>query len=231
MTENYASNIEWDTGRSTRTLRQLMDKRFSSELEIQEADAWDQVFDESEKMKGRQSKYQHMVDRTFLRPRDMIKFCNTVLSAYKRNVADDETEELPTNIFRNHDVQAARDEYSRYLLNEIDDEIPKHYPDYKKYIEILKTMESLQFTSEDFATSCENRKGFLPEGSNPSLILAALFQFSLVGYYAPGGGSGGSEYVFRYKDTSAQFNEAASSYRIHAGLKEVLGVKNWVKSD
>jgi hypothetical protein len=229
ITQNYVSRIEWDTKRTTRTLKQLMEKRIALVLEVPEEGAWEAAFDEDEKMTGRQSKYQHMLDRTFLRPRDMIKFSNEVLSSYKRSRLADGNSGSP--LFCNGDVQNARNEYSTYLLNEIDDEIPKHYPDYQKYIEILKSMESLQFTLDDFQISCERRKSFLPTNANPLGILMALFQFSLIGYYAPGGGSGGSEYVYKYKDPSAQFNEAASTFRIHAGLKEVLGVKNWVRSD
>ncbi|HWW96588.1 MAG TPA: hypothetical protein VNY74_02785 [Edaphobacter sp.] len=229
ITQNYVSRIEWDTQRTARTLKQLMEKRLAVVLEVPEEGAWEKAFDEDEKMTGRQNKYQHMLDRTFLRPRDMIKFTNEVLAAYKRHRTYGQDSEFVR--FRNKDVQAARYEYSSYLLSEIDDEIPKHYPDYQKYIEILKSMESLQFTLEDFQKTCERRKAFLPVEANPLAILMALFQFSLIGYYALGGGTGGSEYVYKYKDPTAQFNEAASSYRIHAGLKEVLGVKNYVRSD
>jgi hypothetical protein len=227
LTQNYTSRIEWDTPRTSRTLKQLMEKRFAEVMAIDEAGAWDQVFDEEEKMSGRQSKYQHMLDRTFLRPRDMIKFTNEVLEAFKKAVT-------PVDMarkFSNRDVQTARGEYSAYLLSELDDEIPKHHPDYRTYIEILKSLESLQFTLADFEQACETRKTFLPPNMHAAAILAVLFDFSLVGYYAPGGGGfGGAEYIWKYKDVRSQFNEAALNYRIHAGLKEVLGVKKWTRS-
>jgi len=57
------SRIEWDTPRTSRTLKQLMEKRFAEVLSIPEANAWDEVFDEDEQMPGRQNKYQHMLDR------------------------------------------------------------------------------------------------------------------------------------------------------------------------
>ena len=227
LTENFMSRIEWDTPRTARTLRQLMEKRFAEVLSIPEPNAWSEVFDESEQMPGRQNKYQHMLDRTFLRPRDMIKFTNEVLHAFQKEAFKE-----PRTKFSNRDVQAARNEYSAYLLSELDDEIPKHYPHYRTYLEILKSMESLQFTLADFADGCANRKTVLPPDANPAAVLAALFEFSLVGYYAPGGGGlGGSEYIWKYKDVRSQFNEAALNYRIHPGLKEVLGVKKWTRSD
>jgi len=228
LTENYTSRIEWDTPRTSRTLKQLMEKRFAEVLAISEQNAWDQVFDEQEEMTGRQTKYRHMLDRTFLRPRDMIKFTNEVLDAFKKSPSGDS----PRDIFNNRDVQVARSEYSAYLLSELDDEILKHHPDYRTYIEILKSLESLQFTLKDFTEACEKRLKFLPSDVEPIGILKVLFEFSLVGYYAPGGGGfGGSEYIWRYKDVRSQFNEAALNYRIHAGLKEVLGLRKFTKSE
>jgi len=226
-TENFSCRIEWDTPRTTRTLKQLMEKRFAQVLSIPESDAWSEVFDEMEQMPGRQNKYQHMLDRTFLRFRDMIKFCNEVLKVFQRELGLVERSK-----FSNRDVQVARNEYSAYLLSELDDEVPKHYPNYRTYLEILKSMESLQFTLEDFRAGCESRRTVLRDDTNPSSILMALFEFSLVGYYAPGGGGfGGSEYIWKYKDVRSQFNEGALNYRIHPGLKEVLGVKKWTKSE
>ena len=228
LTENYTSRIEWDTSRTSRTLKQLMEKRFAEVLAIPEQNAWNLVFDEQEEMTSRQSKYQHMLDRTFLRPRDMIKFTNEVLEAFKKSVPGDGTQER----FNNRNVQEAREEYSAYLLRELDDEIPKHHPQYPTYIEILKSLESLQFTLKDFTEACEKRRKSLSPDIEPVAILAVLFEFSLVGYYAPGGGGfGGSQYIWRYKDVRSRFNEAALNYRIHAGLKEVLGLRKWTRSE
>ena len=108
VTEACTTRIEWDTERTNRTLKDLMQKRFASVLEIDEADAWENVFDESEQMPGRQGKYQHMLDRTFLRPRDMIKFCNETLASYKALPAPEQEGQ-----FSNRAINAARAEYSR----------------------------------------------------------------------------------------------------------------------
>lgn len=226
VTEAYATRIEWDTARTSRTLKDVMKKRFAAVLDVPEHDAWEAVFDETEQMPGRQAKYQHMLDRTFLRPRDMIKFCNETLDAFKKR---DETD--TRDKFSNRDVNSARTEYSQYFLRELDDEIFKHIPHYEAYIEILKSLDSLQFTKDDFETACRNRGIILPKDYDPTHILTQLFEFSLIAYYVPGGGGyGGSEYVWRYRDPRARFNEAASSFRIHPGLKEVLGLKKFTRA-
>jgi len=226
VTEAFATRIEWDTGRTAKTLRQLMEKRFSAVLKIPEEKSWELVFDEGEQMPGRQSKYQHMIDRTFLRPRDMIKFCNETLAAFK---ARNEPEKLQR--FLNKDINAARPEYSRYFLNELDDEIFKHIQNYQAYIEILKSLESLQFTKVDFDQACANRRGLFAQDLDTSAILRELFDFSLIGYYvAGGGGYGGSEYIWKYMDPRALFNESSMSFRVHPGLKETLGLKKFTRS-
>ena len=225
VTEAFATRIEWDTGRTGKTLRQLMEKRLSAVLKIPEEKSWEVVFDEGEQMPGRQSKYQHMIDRTFLRPRDMIKFCNETLAAFKMQ------NEPERQRFLNKDINAARPEYSRYFLNELDDEIFKHIPNYQAYIEILKSLESLQFTKSDFDQACEGRRNLFAKDLDSSLILRELFEFSLIGFYmAGGGGYGGSEYIWRYMDPRALFNESAVSFRVHPGLKETLGLKKFTRS-
>ena len=226
VTEAFATRIEWDTERTERTLKDLMQKRFALVLEIPEEGAWEKVFNEQEQMPGRQAKYQHMLDRTFLRPRDMIKFCNETLDAYKAQSAKERG-----TMFSNRAINTARIEYSQFFLNELDDEIFKHMTNYEAYIEVLKSLDSLQFIKEDFENACKARAKIMPPDYDPTSILSELFDFSLIAYYAPGGGGyGGSEYVWCYKDSRARFNESATSFRIHPGLKEVLALKKFTRS-
>ncbi len=131
ITENYTTRVEWtDSEEEGLTLKQLMESRFNAVLgDTNRAIAWTDVFDESKEMPSRQSKYKHICDRTFLRPRDMIKFCNEILAVYKIKTR---TGELAA--FDNSCIHSARDAYSDYLLNELDDEIAKHVPNWRNYL-------------------------------------------------------------------------------------------------
>ena len=60
-----------------------MEKRFTTVTQSSRPIDWNETFDELHKMTGRQTEWQCMSNRTFLRPRDMIKFCNETLTAYK----------------------------------------------------------------------------------------------------------------------------------------------------
>lgn len=222
LTENFVSVIEWDTERSTATLRELMAKRFTAVLgEGDETIKWEDVFDENREMPGHQSKYQHVLDRTYLRPRDMIKFVNVILAKYKARTAGG----APEDKFVNADLHAARDEYSQYLRAELDDEIHKHLPDVEEWLDLLSAMGGWQFESGVFVKAARDRE--LVNSDAAALeALDRLFAFSIVGFYRPGGrGFGGSEYVYRYRDPKARFDRSASIIRVHPGLIEVLGLK------
>jgi hypothetical protein len=221
ITESAVARIEWDTGQTNDSLKHLMEKRFAKMFDTEEVGCWNRVFNENRQMSGHQTKYQHIIDRTFLRPRDIIKFCNEVLDIYKSQKEGSGAQ------FDNDVVNLARSKYSEYLLSELDDEIHKHIPSYKEYMEVIKTINCAVFKRDDIISACESRKGVLPENVTWRDILSQLFEFSVIGYYRPGGLAGGAEYVWHHKDRRALFNENASTYRIHPGLIEVLGLRKY----
>ncbi|WP_420856231.1 P-loop ATPase, Sll1717 family [Streptomyces abyssalis] len=216
ITRNFMERVQWDKYGSGLTLKGLMESRFSKALGDERTPrvTWEDVFDESKEMPSRQNKYQHICDRTFLRPRDVIQFCNEVLNQYKSS------SELGDTQFDNTAVHEARPEYSDYLLSELDDEIAKHVPQYKEYMEVLKEIGSLQFSLVAFEGAWLRRS--LNAQVEPIVALSQLFEFSVVGYLKPGGRGGGSEYVWRYRDPRARFNAASEVFRIHPGFKEAL---------
>jgi hypothetical protein len=144
----------------------------------------------------------------------MIKFCNEVLVSHKRDASTDAT------AFSNSAVHLARDAYSDYLLNELDDEIAKHAPNYRDYLEVLKSLGTEKFSFEAFAENWEARGR--AGGEDALEALEALFEFSVVGYLKSGGRGGGSEYSWRYRDPRVRFDSTADTFRVHPGFKEAL---------
>lgn len=225
ITENNLSRIEWDSGRTDHTLKSLMSKRISKLLGVPEENAWGHVFNESREMTGHQTKYQHIIDRTFLRPRDIIKFCNEALTQYKRDRG-----ELSHDFIDNEHINAARDNYSNYLLDELIDEMHKHDPDFESFIEVLRNLESMQFGYEEFCEVAKSTLGNKYTEERALEGLRLLFDFSVVGYYRTGLLGGGSTYVFKYNEPRAQPNLKAATFKVHMGLKEVLGLKKYIRS-
>jgi hypothetical protein len=220
LTENFLSLIEWDTQRTDKTLKGLMEKRFNRLLG--EHASWGDVFDESKEMPGHQTKYQHVLDRTYLRPRDIIRFSNSVLKQYQARIAGTAD---PSPRFENVDLNNARVDYSTYLMNELDDEVHKHLPHYPALVEVLRLVGVWQFDFEQFERHYDANP--VPD-HGARAALQDLFDFSLVGFYRPGGrGYGGSEYVFKYKEPRTRLDPAATRFRIHPGLIDVLGLKRF----
>ena len=77
LTVDRTTYIEWDV-RGQHTLKELMERRLTEVLKSHNSEKvyWDDVFEETQLMTGKQSKYNYITDRTFLRPRDIIQFSN-----------------------------------------------------------------------------------------------------------------------------------------------------------
>lgn len=224
LTQSSASIIEWDNPGS-HTLKELMERRLTQVLKETEDEKikWEDVFDETQLMTGKQTKYNYITDRTFLRPRDAIQFCNEIIKTHRLN--DDKE-----NLISNKDINDAKAEYSKYFLDELDDEIHKHIPKYQNILEVIKSIGYHQFDMDDFNNAIDKKKYLFSEEINSYESLKNLFEFSIIGYYKAGGsGYGGSEYIFKYKNTRSQFEEGAKTYRVHPGLIDFLGLKRATK--
>jgi hypothetical protein len=225
MTENFVSLIEWDTPRTKKTLKGLMERRFAIVLAENGATPmkWEDVFNEKREMPGHQTKYEHMLDRTYLRPRDFIKFVNCALARFKERSSLDSGTDDPVRI-DNVDVHNARVEFSEYFLREIDDEVHKHMPNYDQELDVLRALGKWQFERSEFEKVRNEQR---PSAElSVAEALEKLYEFSFVGFYRAGGrGFGGSEYLFKYREPRTRFDPTATRFRIHPGLIEVMGLK------
>ena len=218
IVEDFSSVIEWDKPGSSQSLKNVMARRFAKILNLEVEKAWDEVFNEGQQMPSRQSKFQHIIDRTFKRPRDIIKFSNEILKSYKQKGP-------VSSKFENNDIRDARAEYSKYLRKELTDEMHQHFDQEEAAFDLLRTIGSVSFTLKAFAEAHRNvanrREGLI----GYSEMIRELYNFSAVAFLKVGGSGGGSEWVWRYEDTDAEYDERATIFRVHSGLKEVLGLK------
>lgn len=183
---------------------------------------WNLVF-EDQNIGSNQKKWNYISDRTFLRPRDYIKFLNLSLEAAKKRIKSlKEGDEMKNQII-NKDIHEIKRDFSEYLYIELKDEVIAKYPNFDSYLEVLRDLHSTTFTLDDFNLSSDSvRKRYNLTESN-SDILERLYEFSIIGFYKPGGGGyGGSTYCFKYTDPNITFNPRGSKYQIHSGFKEYL---------
>jgi len=222
--DNLVEFLDWDSlsSDSLLSLKSLVSNRIKNNIGSQSdnfARNWDQVFDINNIGKN-QFKWNFIIDRTFTRPRDIIKFMNLSLQQAKLRLKNN-----PNTLDKitNDDIHAIRQKYSTYLFEELNDEVISKYPDYNNYIEILRDLHKMTFTREEFSISLDNLKDKLSITDNIDTIMERLYEFSIIGFYkAGGGGYGGSVYRFQYTSDYQAFNTRSQKYRVHYGFKEYL---------
>jgi hypothetical protein len=228
LKDNLVEFLDWDSASVTSrlSLKNLIANRIrlniDSKLDNFERN-WNEIFDSSNIGKN-QLKWNYIIERTFLRPRDIIKFMNLSLDEAKQRLLSD-----PDGIDKiiNTDMQSAKSKYSTYLFEELTDEISSKYLNYEIYFEILRDIHINIFSKEDFEKSyniISKRKKFTETLEE---IMEHLYEFSIIGFYKSGGGGyGGSEFCFQYNSDYQSFNPNAQKFKIHAGFKDYLEFKD-----
>ncbi len=168
-------------------------------------------------MRGAQSKWNHILSRTFLRPRDVISFLNFTLEQAKaRPPKSGDTDGLL--LIDNEDITYARDAYSRYLKSELDDEIVAHWPQWDEALQACSAISTLTFDRKQFTTEYERRRS-TENTLSAADALKMLYRFSVVGYERRSG-YGGATWAFQYTHPEAGWDNSANLFKVHLGLKE-----------
>lgn len=222
--DNLVVFLDWDADKEegSLSLKKFIAIRIKNALGLNNEDfdfCWNSIFDNS-KIGRNQYKWNYIIERTFLRPRDIIKFLNLAIEQANKRI---ECTSDSVCLIKNEDINGIREKYSKYLLDELKDEISGKYADYERYLEILREIHVLTFTKTDFQSKYDIISKRYTMKESCEMILERLYEFSIIGFYKPGGGGyGGSEYRFRYTSDYQRFNQNASKYKVHLGYKEFL---------
>lgn len=204
ISQTQALHLEWDS----ESLKQLVDVRLKAKLSP--LINWDLVVTK-DLMRGSQTKWNHILARTFLRPRDVIRFLNAALEVAKGR------DHTPL-VFENRDIVEARDEYSAYLKAELDDEVLPHWSAWEEALQACSGISTITFDRDQFVAEYAGRKSFNNDVSEAD-ALRFLYRFSVIGYERRSG-YGGSSWAFQYTDPEAGWDGSASRFKVHLGLKE-----------
>jgi hypothetical protein len=197
-------NLEWNSESLAALVTERLRFRLGKDVK------WKDITDDG-LMRGSQTKWNHILARTFLRPRDVIKFLNAALQEAKKR------EDAPL-VFGNKDIVNCRSEYSAYLKSELDDEIPPHFPAWDEALQACSAISTITFHKDAFFERYNERKS----SDNPvdaEEALRILYRFSVVGYEKRSG-YGGSSWAFQYIEPEAGWDNAATRFKVHLGLKE-----------
>lgn len=205
------------------SLKALMDFRIREILDLPDSieDPWKSAFDDRV-MRGTLHKFQHITYRTFLRPRDVIKFCNLALTKAQERIR---STGIGDDIrISNDDITMARNEYSLYFFNELDDEISEAEPRWQEATNVLRKIAKDNFSRDEFAEGYRTLSESQELTLDPTAMLNLLYRFSIIGYEGTRPTGSGTTHLFRYQNESLNFDIQARSFRVHRGLKEALGL-------
>jgi hypothetical protein len=123
-----------------------------------------------------------------------------------------------SHFFDNDDIQKARTPYSRYLKQELDDEIGPHWAQWTEGLQTCTELARLTFAKDKFIESYERRRS-KDNHVNAEDALELMYRYSVIGYRR-GIGTGGSGWIFQYTDPDSGWDSGAKSFKVHLGLKE-----------
>lgn len=205
--------LKWSEQRSGEgSLKEVTDARIRFMIDLPSGeDPWSAVF-----APRKRPLYDYMVERTFLRPRDLIKFCNVSLTAAQAATA------ASSSIAYAH-VELARPSYSSYLLEELDNEVYQYYPEWRHWLELLRVIGSQAFSRRVFTAVCTQNPG-MTSGRTPKEILEVVYRFGILSF-ARLRPDGTMYAAWQVRDRGVQFNPNASYFRVHSGLLDAIGLR------
>jgi hypothetical protein len=209
ITESNADLIEW----SHDQLFGLIEKRIK--VLLGEEAQWADI-DDGKKINS-QPKWKHIIDRTLMRPRDVISFLNTLLEVTLKKEGDDLK-------FENKDVVNARPKYSNYLKHELDDEILPHWEDWEVCLQALSRIGKLYFKKEEYSEAYTSIDTKIDKTYSEYQSLEELYNFSVIEYEARSG-YGGSGWKSKFANPELGWDINAIRFKVHLGLKEYMKLK------
>lgn len=195
-------SLEWSDGETgANSLKTLIDERVRVATGQPDIDPWCDVF-ANESIDGH-SLYTYMTRLTHLRPRDMIHLANLSLDQAKAD---------GSSHIRARHVTAALNDYSRYLLAEVDAIAQQSLQQWGNTTNVVRRLGRVTFTTAEFAAVSPE-----PDEERIRSQLRDLYVMGVLGLAT------GASAVYYY-ERGARIDDAASDFRVHPGLAPALGI-------
>jgi len=205
--DDYVFRLNWSKyAGSQYDLKSVVEARIIASLQNPNA-TWEHVAnDRGQNRPGyMQSLWHFMLNRTYERPRDIIKFLKI---CGRKNVSA----KLDAD-----GVKSAEFDYSNWLFRELDNEIYAHEPIWDKAAMLISSIGVNTFDRCDLEEQFKNDSvvaDYLElNDKKPIQLIETLFDFGILGTIEPVS----KRWIFRYKDHLLPFNKDAKLI-VHYGL-------------
>ena len=212
--DDFILKLDWSKYSGTAyDLKSVVEARIKTSLKESDA-TWEYIVDEYDENKPQymNSLWNFMINRTYERPRDIIKFLKI---CRKKNVPGLLTAEY---------IKKAEFEYSNWLFKELDNEIFAHNSIWSKGAMLISMIGKNSFKREEleklFLEEREISEYLKNNNLDPICLTEMLFNFGILGTFD----TSTNRWIFKYKDSMLPFNKKAKLI-VHYGLIKKFRLK------
>ncbi|WP_018754205.1 P-loop ATPase, Sll1717 family [Paenibacillus terrigena] len=207
--------LRWNSSpTASYSLRSIVNARIKASLGSKVNDAWKQVVIDSdpELPTSVATVWKYISNRTFERPRDLLKFLKYCSSIQNAN---------PQLLFKV--VREAENEYSDWFYNELRDEIQAHLSIWSESLSCLtkvgKGIMSVDDLKKELSRDRDVYEWMKNNNKSEDFILEKLFDFGVIGTLVRN-----TTWAFKYKDHTLKWNSNGKII-VHFGLHKKLRLR------
>lgn len=211
--DDYIVRLNWISAKNgPMSLYKVADKRIEASFGS-DSIAWDDVVnDKSPGLPlGVDSLWKYITNRTFERPRDIVKF----LKFCKK--------ESHSGVLTFKEVSAAEDKFSNWFYQEFQNEAHSYLPVWRNAMQVLTSIGQWHFTYDEIKAKLlldEEIVTFLRnDGSSVDKVISFLFDFSVIGNV-----DSNRRWLFKYKDHDLSWDKNMNMI-VHFGFAKKLRLK------
>ena len=211
--DDHVLRLRWNSrpDLNEHSLRKVVAARISASIPAYSGDGWPHISDDrntNQLPKGVDSLWSYIVNRTYERPRDIVKFLK-----YCQKHA-------PIGILTFKATKDAETDYSNWLYNEIRDELHSYLPVWREAMQCITRCGTGKISHSDFQKLLESEptiaKWISDSGGGVERIIETLFDFGVFGNLDSKG-----RWLFKYKDHDLAWNPQMGLI-VHWGLHKKL---------
>lgn len=214
--DDHILRLRWNSrpDLSDHSLRKVVAARISASIPELASDGWPLIADDtnaSQLPKGVDTLWSYVINRTYERPRDIVKFLK-YCQKYTHS-----------GILTFSGTKDAETDYSQWLYNEIRDEIHSHLPVWREAMQCITRAGSGKISHEAYAkllsSDSKISKWLADSGNCTDKIIEMLFDFGVIGNLDSAG-----RWLFKYKDHDLTWNPEMDLI-VHWGLHRKLRLR------
>lgn len=217
--DDYLVRLNWhNLSQTGYSLRDLVNARIGASIDIRSNDRWNYVACDNDNNLPKKVKtlWDYMVNRTFERPRDIIKFLKIARKQDFQGRLDFEK------------VKVADHDYSKWLYNELRDEIHGHLSVWKEALQCITKIGRGIIETDVLKRLIESDpkiKEWMKNNSSTSNdVISILFDFGVIGNLDSRTSS--ERWLFKYKEDDLVWNPSLKNI-VHFGFTNKLRIKSF----